>query len=238
MGLKRTISSCGLGLLAMGFFVAAEAQDLVPAQRLRGEYGRIAPEVLAGEVVVVSDVSQVVVAVDQTDDKGRTDGRVDRLLFFFTPQPIFSPISLRDPAAEIQIRPDSLRVLSHTDQREIEMRLSGVAPTPHVQDSPYALQTLPYGVQLYGYSGAVVREFSLADVQERGLQLLSDLRARSEKLAPSNPTGPGDGDSGSCTRSCSKTCRQGACATACQAPSCAHCQCLGNPEDFPSCYCA
>ncbi|HYG65841.1 MAG TPA: hypothetical protein VEL74_24890 [Thermoanaerobaculia bacterium] len=218
-----------------------------PEVRAREAFGDLLPEVFSGEVLVKADYNNVVVALDEQDAEGRTDGRVDHLFLFVTLSPLIPPFTLSDAAAEIEYRPTGLRVLSHTKQRELELQINGAPPTPRPKQSVYSFTASRSGIHLYRYSGAAVKQLSLQDVSGEEAQLLTTLRDKSALLGPDSGSELGEftpdptagSGSSSCNPSCSKSCAFGSCSAACIPGHCAKCECLGDPPTlFPSCFCA
>lgn len=218
-----------------------------PEVRAREAFGNLLPEVFSGQVLVKASYNKVVVAVDEQDDEGRTDGRVDQLFLFVTLVPLIPPFTWSDPAAEIEYRPTGLRVLSHTQQRELELLIHGSPATPRPKQSVYSFVSSPGGIHLYRYSGPAVKQLALADVSGDEAEVLTMLRDKSAALNPEagsevgefNPD-PTDGPTSStCKSSCSKSCAFGSCSASCIPGHCAKCECLGNPPSlFPNCFCA
>lgn len=218
-----------------------------PEVRAREAFGSLLPEVFSGEVLVKASYNKVVVALDEQDAEGRTDGRVDHLFLFVTLTPLIPPFTLSDTAAEIEYRPTGLRVLSHTRQRELELLIHGAPATPRPKQAVYSFVTSPSGIHLFRYSGQAVKQLSLADVSGDEAEVLATLRDKSALLNPDsgseigdfNPD-PTDGPTSStCKSSCSKSCDFGSCSAACVPGHCAKCECLGSPPSlFPNCFCA
>ena len=228
----------GAALLAP---VAAAAQaDLAPAERARTGYGRLVPEVLTGEVLVKTYHNEVVVAVDEAGPDGQGDGRVDHLFAFTMLVPDIVPSSFWDPAAEIELRPTGLHLFAHTQQREIELLMYGVPPALRPKASLYSHRVFEAGLHLYRYSGAVVGEVSLTEVEQRGREIFTSLRQREKQIIAQHPEPPDPEAGGTCQSSCStRGCNAGACSAACLPGYCAKCSCVGDPPPtYPSCFCA
>lgn len=205
-----------------------------PAERAR------ALEAVSGEAVVKTYHNEVIVAVDEAGPDGRGDGRVDHLFFFTMLVPDVMPGSFWDPAAEIERRPGGLHVLAHTQQREIELLMHGVPRSPRLRASSYTHRVFEEGIELYRYSGRVVGELSLVEVEQRGREILSSLRQGEKQIIAQNPELPDPEADGSCRSTCTTSgCGAGACSAACLPGYCARCSCLGSaPPTYPSCFCA
>jgi hypothetical protein len=181
----------------------------------------------------VDDDNYVTIAVDAPDARGATDGFADHVFSLVVLQPILEPLTLRDVAAEIELRPESVRVLLHTEEREIEFVQEGASPRPQPQRSIYRVQAFEAAASLVAYSGPVVERFSLDEVLRNGMQAVRDLKTIIDPFhQPPEP----DLGGGSCVSSCSKTCVTGSCTASCVSGHCAKCQCIAEGTT-PSCYC-
>ena len=231
--------SLALALLA-SLPASASDRSLAPAERPRVAGDLAAPERFSGEIVVKTYYHEVVIAVDEADSAGRTDGRVDHLFFFTMLVPDVVPGTFWDPTAEVEIRPAGLRVLAHTQQRELELLMNGAAPPPGPLAASYSRQVFEAGIELYRYSGAILGDLSLADVEQRGREILGSLRQNEKQITPQNPAPPETEGGGSCAPTCTTHgCDAGACSAACLSGYCAKCSCLGSvPPTYPSCFCA
>ena len=229
-----------LGAALLAPLAALAQRELVPAERARSGYGRLVPDTFTGEILVKTDYNDVVVALDEAGPDGRGDGRVDHLFFFTMLVPNVVPSSFRDSDAEIALSPTGLRLLAHTEQREIELLLHGASPSPRPKDSLYSRRVFEEGLHLYRYSGAVVGDLSLEEVEQRGREIFASLRQGEKQIVPQHPE-PADPDAGgSCRSTCTSSgCGAGACSAACLPGYCAKCSCLGElPPTYPSCFCA
>lgn len=218
-----------------------------PEVRAREVFGNLIPEVFSGGVLIRADFSHIVVAMDEEDSEGHTDGRVDHLFLFETLQPLLPSFTLRDAVADIEYRPTGLRILSHTQKREIELLILGTPSAPRPKQSVYSFQASRAGIHLYAYSGKTVGQLTMEDVSARETDLLTRLQEKSALLDPGSSSDLGEFDpdptdspsSSSCKPSCSKSCLFGSCSAACIPGHCATCECLGDPPKiFPNCFCA
>jgi len=222
-------------LLALAIPNWAGADDPPVRQRDRERRGGFPVKVYTGEAVVrVDDYNYVTIALDEPNAKGITDGFADHVFSLVVLQPVLEPLSLRDPAAEVEFRPESVRVLLHTEERDLEFVLDDAQPSPKPQRSIYRIQSFGGGLAFYELSGSAAERVSLDEVQRKGMDALGDFNP---KIGPfyQSPD-PGTDGSGGCASSCSKTCVTGSCTASCVAGHCAKCSCIAD-NTAPSCYC-
>jgi hypothetical protein len=236
--MRITRSPLAFGLLSVLFLAAGHSSWA--AETGQGP----ATQTLRGDVLVRAEDNRVVVALDEADADGDTDGRVDRLFVFLTLEPVLPPVHLRDSWAEIETRPMSFRVIAHTEKRELDFLMHRTPRFPLSKSAEYPVRSFEFGLNLYRYSGKYLNALSLEDVADRGDEALR-IAEKSAALDPDSGTeiddfNPDPTDSGagsSCQPTCSKTCGLGSCSAACNLLGCAKCECLGDPKVFPSCGC-
>jgi hypothetical protein len=148
-------------------------------------------------------------------------------------------------------------VVLPTEKRELEFGVFTFDTTPWRSEKVYPSRRFESGLQLFYYSGEVVLELSVEDIQKRGTSLLSytemaDLRfpledrdgkvnlwgAEKSVPEPFAPDPDPTGGSGGCVQTCSKSCSRGRCSASCRAGHCAKCSCLDDPPGTPFCTCA
>lgn len=232
--------------MTTALLVLLSVLNFVPGQAsLAAEAGQgTATQTLRGEVLVRAEEHKVVVALDEADAEGNTDGRADRLFVFLTLEPVLPPVHLRDSWAEIEVRSMSFRVVAHTEKREFDFLMHRTPRFPLLKDAGFPVRTFDFGLNLYSYSGKYLNTLSLEDVATHGADAvgLAEENATSDsgseaKIDDLNPDPTDSGSGSSCRSTCSKTCGLGSCSAACNFLGCAKCECLGDPKVFPSCGC-
>lgn len=214
------------------------------------------PLVLSGRVIVRADDHRAVIALDEEDSAGELDGRVDHLFSVFALDLVLQRIALEDSFARVEYQPGALRVVLPTEKREIEFRVFTFEVGSWRKEKVHSSQVFETGLQLFHYSGEVVHELFLEDIQKRGTSLLSytdmaDLRfpledrdgegnhwATGKVLEPFDPDPDPTSGSGGCVQTCSKSCAKGRCSASCRTGHCAKCSCLDDPPGTPFCTCA
>jgi hypothetical protein len=225
-----------LTLLYAGSSFGASAEPGRRAQEREKEAPR---KVFTGEAVLRTDLSTLVVALDEADENGRTDGKVDQVFSLWAVEALIYPLALRDPYTEIEIRGDRARIVLHSEQREIDLLMMGAEPDTK---TAYEAQTIRYATEFVRYSGARVQAYSLADFEAEPAAILKRLQGPRAAVAPAGaftpPPAPDSGGSSSCKASCSISCTTGACSAACQPGHCASCTCSSEkPPSAPVCFC-
>lgn len=207
------------------------------------------PSSSSGGVVIRSiDSRTLVVAVDSTDGDHEMDGLAD-LTFYYTSDDLpAQPVSFQIPFANVEhsSRGGFLRVTSPEYGQILFIRIGRQAPEVVSEAGPLSSKDEEAesrswwlydtnGLGLSAYRGR--QEFSLEKLATQGL-----LEAALEKAlptisyddigAPGTPAGCQGGGPGA--TSCSRTCGNEACETACQSPSYACCKCVAG---IPYCNC-
>lgn len=238
MRTKPVLALC----LAAAFFVPtiSMAGNLESSRRSQDRQDRemgTARKVYRGEAVLRTDQATLVVALDEADEEGRMDGRVDHVFTLWAVEMIIHPMELRDPAAEIEIRRDRARILLHSEQLEVELLTTGARPDP---EPLYPLQAVRYAAEFVRYSGPTVRAYFLADFEDDTRAIIGSLqrpRAAFDLLDALTPPPASGTSTGGCKSSCSAECSKGSCAAMCQV-GCAVCGCSSQtPPSSPFCYC-
>lgn len=200
----------------------------------------------SGAVVVRSDEDRLLVALDESDAKGRIDGRVDHLFYVSAVDFLLWPVSFRDASAEVVLRKQGIVVLLHGEKEEIRLRLFH---TPEVADAKRPLyRTWRYetGVALAHYSGDRIQDLTLEDVEKREGRAIvryaqgvsEDDSATATSVDPFFPAPAAEeGNSTPCKQVCTATCGTGTCAVSCAPGRCAKCSCIGDNPSSPACYC-
>lgn len=192
-------------------------------------------ETYFGEAVVRAEEGLIVVSLDEPEAGGKSDGRVDHIFSLRSLPPIVEPIALWDPEAEVEVRPDGLRVVLHQHGQVLDFWLSGYEAGRRGKEHPsYTSQSFLDTLQLYRYSGGAVDRFFLIDTERASLK---DLASSPKSVGPFIPEPDPDAGGTSCSSLCSKSCVGGACSATCNPAFCAKCTCTGDPAVLPSCYC-
>lgn len=223
-------------LLVLALPAWAGSDDPPARERDRERRSGFPVKVYSGEAVVrVDDDHYVTIALDEPNAEGIMDGFADHVFTLALAQPILELPPLRDVAAEVEVRPESVRALLHTEEKELQFVLDDAQPSPQPQRSIYRIQSFQGGLAFYEYSGAVAGRYSLDEIERKGIRAVQELHS-SSKIDPFvQPPDPST-DGSSCLPSCSKTCLKGSCTASCNSGYCAKCNCIVN-NTTPSCYC-
>lgn len=213
------------------------------------------PLTLSGQVVVRAEEGRAIIALDAEDSRGGLDGRVDHLFSVFALDLVPVRLSLDDSLARIEFQQGGLRLVLPMHKQEVEFRVFTFEQAPWLEEKMYPARLYESGLQLFHYSGAMVQQVLLDDVQRLGIKLLSsemaDLRfplgesagqvsswgSEKSTLEPFDPDPTAGGGTGTCTSSCSKSCTKGKCSASCRTGHCAKCKCLDEPAGTPFCTC-
>lgn len=234
MRLPKLIVGAALVALLAGTTFAGASE---PGRRAQER--EVSRKVFTGEAVLRTDLSTLVVALDEADPNGRTDGKVDQVFSLWAVEALIYPLALHDPYTEIEIRGDRARILLHSEQREIELLMMGAEPD---SEPVYPSQSIRYATEFVRYSGSRVAAYSLAQFEAEPAAILKQLQAPRAAFAPVDPLtpppSPSGGGNSTCKASCSISCTTGACSAACQSGHCASCNCSSEtPPSAPVCFC-
>lgn len=204
-------------------------------------------KILRGEALLISKDAELVIAVDEADQEGVVDGKVDHLLYMLVLDLGPHPFVVHDALAEIEIRRSSLRAILPTTGQDLRFRLY---ETEEVLAEPLHLglvlvpREFIHGARMYEHHGEKVQELTLKDVERAGPRgVLASVRPTPNLdvgalgFTPLKP--PADPDDGgtSCKSSCTATCDLGSCSSSCLQDRCSSCMCLGEPSGaFCLCY--
>lgn len=230
--------------LLLGMTLLTPTAESQPAAERRSERpDPPAVETIRGEAVVRSDEVELVIAIDEADAEGNVDGKVDHLLYMPVMDLIPVQLSLRDPAAEIQVRRLSVRALLPTLGKDLSFHMVDTREfLPEALDMGAVLRLQRYteALHLTAYQGQEVNELTLQEVERVGPAVVKMVRPPVEvdiakiTIDPLKPTPSPEAGGSGCKDTCSISCGTGSCSAACVPGHCAKCKCI---DLTPSCYC-
>lgn len=206
----------------------------------------IEKRVFSGEAVARTDNGHLLLALDEADAKGRTDGRVDHLFYILSVDLVLWPLFFRDPSAEVVLRPENLVVRLHGQGEEVRLRIVDTQEIPEANKPSYTTRKYTEGLEFVHYSGDRVQELTLGDIEQRdGRAVVKYIQGITEgdsatatAIEPLFPSpDPEESSSTTCKQTCSTLCDAGSCRASCVPGRCAKCDCLGENPSSPYCVC-